>query len=131
VYLPDLKKEVEGKVDYCSKFINPTNRTFQVGARFLSFDNELKANMVAVVRINDYKAPDALVVPINMVQSDQSGNYVVLTEKTSHGNKAKRVVVTVGETYKGMTEIKSGLNPGDTLITAGYLDLENGQAINY
>jgi len=131
VYLPDLNKEVDGKVDYCSKFINPTNRTFQVGARFLSFDKELKANMVAVVRINDYRDPDALVVPINMIQSDQSGNYVVIAEKTPQGNKAKRVDVTVGETYKGMTEIKSGLKPGDVLVSAGYLDLENGQAINY
>jgi len=131
VYLPDLKKEVEGKVDYCSKFINPTNRTFQVGARFLSFDNELKANMIAVVRINDYKVPDALVVPINIVQSDQSGYYVVLADKTEQGSKAKRVAVTVGETYKGLTEIKSGLKSGDMLITAGYLDLENGQTIDY
>ncbi len=131
VYLPDLKKEVEGKIDYSSKFINPTNRTFQVGARFLSFDNELKANMVAVVRINDYRTPDALVIPINMIQSDQSGNYVVIAEKTPQGNKAKRVDVTVGETYKGMTEIKTGLKSGDVLVSAGYLDLENGQAINY
>jgi membrane fusion protein, multidrug efflux system len=131
VYLPDLKKEVEGKIDYSSKFINPTNRTFQVGARFLSFDKELKANMVAVVRINDYKAPDALVVPINMVQSDQTGYYVVLADKTAQGSKAKRVAVTVGETYKGLTEIKSGLKPGDMIITAGYLDLENGQTINF
>jgi membrane fusion protein, multidrug efflux system len=131
VYLPDLHKEVEGKVDYCSKFINPTNRTFQVGARFLSFDNDLKANMIAVVRINDYKAMDALVVPINIIQSDLTGSYVVLAENTPQGNKAKRVAVTVGITYKGLTEIKSGLKQGDVLVTAGYLDLENGQAINY
>ena len=36
-----------------------------------------------------------------------------------------------GETFQGMTEIKSGLKAGDFVITAGYLDLENGQSINY
>jgi len=131
VYIPDLDKEVEGKVDYCSKFINPTNRTFQVGARFVSFDSDLKANMVAVVRINDYKASGALVVPVNMIQTDQSGSYVVIAEKSKNGNKAKRNPVTVGQTYRGLTEIKTGLKPGDTIITAGYLDLENGQSINF
>jgi membrane fusion protein, multidrug efflux system len=131
VFLPDLNKEAEGKIDYCSKFINPTNRTFQVGIRLVSFDNNLKANMIATLKINDYKAPKALVVSINMVQTDQSGSYVLVAEKNSKDAKAKRIPVVVGSTYKGDAEIISGLKPGDLVITAGYLDLENGQAINY
>jgi membrane fusion protein, multidrug efflux system len=131
VYLPDLKKEIEGKIDYSSKYINPTNRTFQVGVRLTSLDKNLKANMIAVLKINDYKAPDALVVPINTVQSDQAGTYVVIAEKTAKGSVAKRVPVMAGETYKGLTEIKSGLKPGNLIITAGYLELDNGQYVNY
>jgi membrane fusion protein, multidrug efflux system len=131
IYLPDLKKEVEGKVDFNSKYINPTNRTFQTGVRLSSVDNNLKANMIAVLRINDYSSPNAIVVPINVVQTDQTGTYVVVAEKTSRGNAAKRISIVTGETYKGLIEIKSGLKPGNLLITAGYLELENGQAVSY
>lgn len=131
VYLPDLKKEAEGKIDFCSKYINPTNRTFQIAVRLTGFDKKLKANMIATLKINDYKSANAMVVPINLLQTDQSGYYVMIVEKSSKDAKARKVPVSTSSTYKGLTEIKSGLKPGDLVITAGYLDLENGQAINY
>jgi membrane fusion protein, multidrug efflux system len=131
VYFPDLNKEVVGKVNFSSKFINPTNRTFSVNVRLTGVDPKMKANMICVLKINDYKAEKATVIPINLVQTDQSGNYVVLAEKKATGAAAKRVRVDIGETYKGLIEITSGLKENDLVITSGYLDLENGQAINY
>ena len=131
VYFPDLNKEVVGKVNFSSKYINPTNRTFSINVRLSGVDPNLKANMIAVLKINDYKAANALVVPINLIQNDQTGTYIVLANKAANGNIAKRVPVIAGETYKGLTEIKSGLKQGDLVVTAGYLELENGQAINF
>ena len=129
VYLPDLKKEVVGKVDFSSKYINPINRTFSINVRLSGVDPNIKANMIAVLKINDYKAANAL--PINLIQNDQKGTYIVLADKASTGNIAKRVPIVTGETYKGLTEIKSGLKLGDLVVTTGYLELENGQAINF
>lgn len=131
VYFPDLKKEVVGKVNFSSKFINPTNRTFTINVRLSGVDPNLKANMIATLKINDYKNPSALVVPINVVQTDGNGSYVAIVEKTSKGNVVKKITVTPGIVYNGLSEIKSGLKEGDKIITAGYLDLENGQAINF
>jgi RND family efflux transporter MFP subunit len=131
VFLPDLNKEVIGKVNFSSKYINPTNRTFSINVRLSGVDPNLKANMIAVLSINDYKMEKALVLPINLIQVDQSGSYVALAVKSTNGNIAKRVNVVPGETYKGLTEIKSGLKQGDLVITVGYLELENGQAINF
>jgi membrane fusion protein (multidrug efflux system) len=131
VYLPDLKKEVVGKVDFSSKYINPVNRTFSINVRLNGVDANLKANMIAVLKINDYKATNAFSLPINLIQTDRNGNYVTIAEKTEKGSVAKRVPVVTGVTYKGLTEIKSGLKKGDQVITAGYLELENGQAINF
>ncbi len=131
VYFPDLKKEVIGKVNFSSKFINPTNRTFSVNVRLAGVDPNIKANMIATLKINDYRSPAALVVPINVVQTDASGSYVAIAERTSKGDVVKKVNVTPGIVYNGLTEIKSGLKKGDRIITTGYLDLENGQAINF
>ena len=131
MWLPDLKKEVIGIIDFSSKYINPTNRTFQVIVRLKNEDKNMKANMIATLKINDYKTSSTMVVPINVLQNDQSGTYIALAEKSEKGTIAKKVPVVAGVTYKGLTEIKSGLKTGDLLITAGYLGLENGQAINY
>jgi hypothetical protein len=87
--------------------------------------------MIATLKINDYKSPAALVVPINVVQTDASGSYVAIAEATHNGTVVKKVDVIPGMVYNGLTEIKSGLKAGDKIITTGYLDLENGQAINF
>ncbi len=131
VFLPDLNKEIIGKVDFSSKYINPTNRTFSINVRLSDVDPNLKANMIAVLKVNDYTANSALVVPINIIQNDLSGNYVLIAEKSGKTSKAKRVPVQQGENYKGLAEIKSGLKAGDMIITNGYTDLENGQVINF
>lgn len=127
IYLPDLKKEVTQRVDFCSKYINPINRTFQIVVRMNNLDKNLKANMIAVVKINDYRNEKAIVVPINVVQTDMNGNFVYVADS----NLTIKRRVTIGDTYEGLTEIKSGLTIGDKLITIGYNELEEGMNISY
>lgn len=131
VTLPDLKKELNGKVDFSSRFINPVNRTFSINVRIPSTDKAIKANMVAILKIVDYRSDNAITVPINVVQNDQEGTFVFIVDKKGEQPIAKKAKVTTGETYKGMVEIKEGLKIGDKLITVGYLELENGQPIQF
>jgi multidrug efflux pump subunit AcrA (membrane-fusion protein) len=42
---------------------------------------------------------------------------------------ARKVRVKTGQNYNGLIEITEGLKEGDLLITAGYLDLQDGQLI--
>ena len=67
IYVTDLKKEIPARIDFCSRYINPINRTFTVEAHFAG-SNDMKANMIAVVKINDYKSDNAFVVAINQIQ---------------------------------------------------------------
>jgi multidrug efflux pump subunit AcrA (membrane-fusion protein) len=56
----------------------------------------------------------------------------VYTAKEENGKKvARKTFVKTGVTYNGLTEILSGLNDNDKLITAGYKDLYDGQIIDY
>jgi len=131
VYLPDIETDIKAQVDFCSKYINPINRTFLVEAHFASQHTGLKANMVAVMKINDYTAQEAIVLPINYVKTDQQGSYVMLAiEKEGKYLVSKKYFVP-GISYNGMIEVKSGLEKGQKLITAGFLNVEDGEIVRF
>ncbi len=131
VYFPDIQKEIEAKVTFASKFINNINRTFGIEIRFQSENNSLKANMIAMLKVNDYKNRKAIVIPINNVQTDQKGSFVYIAQSTEKGYVAKKIYVEQGVTYNGQVEIAKGLNINDKMVTAGYLELEDGEAIKF
>ncbi len=131
VYFPDIKKEVKATIRSCSKYINPINRTFSVEADINESLADLKANMVATLKINDYSQDNAIVVPMNVVQTDMDGSFLVIAENTGKYPIAKKVKVSVGTVYNGIAEITNGLKSGDNVITVGYQDLENGDILKY
>ena len=131
IYFPDLKIEAPASINFSSRYINPVNRTFSVEAHLIKEIPNLKANMVVVLKINDYKADKALTIPVDLIQMDQSGSYVFLAQKNSPGTIARKVSIKTGQSYAGTTEILNGLKPGDSLITIGYQDLEDGEAIRF
>jgi len=129
VSLPDIKKEYNAEVTFASNFINQVNRTFRVEALLKESDASMKANMVAIIKINDYRNENAIMLPVNYVQKDQKGNFVYVAEKSGTQYKASKRTVTTGQIYNGIAEITSGLKVSDNVITLGYLDVEEGQFI--
>lgn len=129
VSFPDFNTEIEGKIHFTSKYINPVNRTFQTEIRLGPSKVEYRANMMTVVKINDYTNPSAFVIPVSLVRESSSGKYV-FTAKMENGKLlARRQIVIVGNTYNGLAEIMQGITPGDKVITTGYSSLVNGQLI--
>jgi len=129
VRFPDLQKDITAKISSASKYIGAQNRTFQIEVRMKPETNNFKANMIAILKINDYRAENAMTIPLNLVQKDQEGNFVFVAEKGSPSYVAKKHRVTIGQTYNGLVEIKEGLKSGDLLINAGQLDLQDGETI--
>jgi RND family efflux transporter MFP subunit len=129
VYLPDIKKEYKARVTFASNYINQVNRTFRVEANLTESDINMKANMVAIVKIIDYKNEAAYVLPINYVQKDQQGEFVYIAQKNGTDMVASKTRVTVGQIYNGLAEITQGLKDGDKLINSGYLELEEGEKV--
>lgn len=116
IQFPDMKDSVIAKVDYASRAINATSRTFGVEV-LLDNRKEYHPNMVAKLKINDYQSPKPLiVVPVKFIQKSSDGSYVLIVE---NGLAVKRVV-TLGREYNGMAEVLNGLNEGDQMITLGY-----------
>jgi RND family efflux transporter MFP subunit len=129
VYIPDLKKEYKGIVNFVGRYINNINRTFQIEIRLSKSYPNLKANMIAVVKINDYRMQSAVVLPINVVMTDLKGSYVYVAKQDSGKLIAERTSVKTGMTYNGLVEITDGLSEGAKVITVGFQELEDGRAI--
>lgn len=108
--------------------VSSTTRSFITEAK-LPTDPLLKTNQTASVKILDYQVKDAIVVPVNVVQTDEKGKYVFVMEKSGSKLIAKKKQVTVGEVYSGQIEIKSGLTHGELIVSEGYQSIYDGQAI--
>lgn len=129
ISIPDANKKMTQTITLISQSIDATSRGFSVEAK-IPYDAQLKPNQSAIIRILDYSAPNAIVIPVNAVQSDENSKYVFTLERTSTGKTiAKKKIVILGEVYGNNVEIKSGVIAGDQLITEGYQNLYEGQMI--
>jgi len=129
IAVPDLNNTtIKSSVSFIGASINPTSRGFTTESRVPS-SSGLKINQVALIRIRDYSAPNAISVPVNVVQTDEKGKYVYVAVKEGDVLKARKKVVNVGEVYNGMIEIKMGLTATDQIITEGHQNVYDGQKI--
>jgi membrane fusion protein (multidrug efflux system) len=126
VIFPDLKDSLTTKVSFASKVIDPASRSFNVEVKLPS-NNKYRANMIAILKVVDYRNNKAIVIPVNVIQKSESGSYVLISEN----GKAKRAVITVGRTIDGKSEILSGLKEGDQLITTGADNLNEGDQVKF
>jgi membrane fusion protein, multidrug efflux system len=129
VRFPDLNKDILSVASYVSRNIDPVNRTFTVEVK-LPQGTDYHPNMIAMMKIIDYTNATAMVIPINVVQSDPTGSFVFVAVDQNGAMVAKKTIVTVGKVYGGMAEITAGLKAGDKVITLGYDNLNNGDAIS-
>ncbi|HQR00588.1 MAG TPA: efflux RND transporter periplasmic adaptor subunit, partial [Ferruginibacter sp.] len=113
VVIPDANKKVNSSISLISQAIDITQRGFVAEAR-IPADPALKPNQTAILKIMDYTAPNAVVIPVNTVQSDETGKYVYVLVLGSNGRSvAKKQTVLIGEVYGNNVEIKSGLKGGE------------------
>lgn len=126
VLFPDMKDSVSSKIQYASRGINAMTRTFNVEV-LLDNKKEYHPNMVAKLKINDYKSDvPKVVIPVKFIQKGTDESYVFVAE---NGITVKKVV-KISREYSGMAEIASGVNAGELLITDGYDLINEGDKIN-
>jgi RND family efflux transporter MFP subunit len=95
--------------------IDRESRTLKVRAVVPNRSRTLKGEMFARVSI-DTGTRQALVVPQGAIHRDGSATFV-LVEKTR--GEFERRAVTVGAEADGLVEIRDGLTPADTVVSAG------------
>ena len=116
---PSINKEVESKITQVGNYINPDNRSFKVRINVINKDNTIKPNLLANLKIVDFKS-EGLIIPSTLVQKDQNGNDYVFTLKTENNeNVVIKKLVTISKEYNNEVFISEGLEATDTLINKG------------
>ena len=128
INLPDLQKNIQAPISVVGKIINPNSRSFFIEAK-VAADKDLRPNQIALVQILDYSISNAIAIPVNTLQNDETGKYVMVAVAEKGKLIARKRMVTVGEFYKDQLEIKSGLQAGDQIVTEGFQSLYDGQLI--
>ena len=128
IVLPDINDSLVSKISVAGKIIDPNSRTFQIEAR-LPAKASFKPNQLAYVRIMDYAASNVFTIPVNTLQTDEQGKYVLVAVTENGKMYARKKRVQIGQLYNEQLEIKTGLAAGDMLITDGFQNLYDGQLI--
>ena len=128
VEIPDLNKTFNSTISFISQAIGTTTRGFTAEVKVPSGFN-LRPNQIAKVKILDYSAPNSIAIPLNTIQTDENGKYVLVASKEGDKIVARKRKVDIGTLYGEQIEIKQGLQEGDQIIVDGYQGLFDGQLI--
>jgi membrane fusion protein (multidrug efflux system) len=132
VKIPLLNMEIESLVNQTGNFINPSNRTFRIEVPMENFDNRIKQNLDAKIKINIYKKNDAIVIPLRIVREDALGkNFVyVMNEDNKEGvYLTSKQYIILGNKSEDKVEVIEGLNLGDIVVLEGAYSVEDSQRV--
>ena len=133
VSVPVLGIQFNEVVANVGNFINPNNRSFRVEISINNENGALKPNMTVEIKVNDYKNPEAILVPIKDVLENQNGeSYVYLLEVSDEANDIYKVVKTfvkLGKTSDNKIEIIEGLEVGDKIVEEGIRLIKDQQLV--
>ncbi len=116
---PSIQLNTTEKVSAISNVINPNNRTFSFYVKPTKYIKMMKPNLLAMITAHDYEANDAISVPTKLIRV-ANGQHFIYTIKTN-GNKriVQKSIIQIDKQFPNKTIIKSGLAPGDMVITEG------------
>ena len=119
IFFPSIDKKIDSKISQISNYINPDNRSFKVKINIPNKDQHIKPNLLADLKILDFKA-EGLIIPSTLVQQDQKGNNYVYTLETKANEKVVvKKLISVANEYKNEIFVSDGLDAKDTLVNAG------------
>lgn len=120
-YIPG--QQFEGTVVYVYPFLNPQTRQARVRLEFNNPDNLLKPGMFADVRLQSRLADQVILAPRSAILD--TGRQQVAFVQVDEGEFEPRDVSIGMTTEDGMVEIRSGLQPGERVVTSGQFLLDS------
>ncbi len=112
----------QGQVTYLGDILDPQTRTARVRCEVANPEIRLKLDMFASIELPTHFSRRALIVPASAIQ-DLNGNSVVFIRKTPTGFEVRPV--KTGKTLEEETEIQSGLQKGEQVVSVGSFHLKS------
>ena len=114
-----IGQTTEATISQVGNFINPNNRSFKTRIDLKNANNDLKANLLADIKINDFKA-NGIVIPSRLVQKDRNDKTFVYTiEPKGDHHKVVKTYVIEAMNYSDSSFISEGLLPSSVLVDKG------------
>ena len=132
VNFPILGRSYDSSIRQVGNFINPSNRTFRIEVGIPNLDGEIKPNLTAKLRLNEYSNSNAILIPQSIISENAKGQqfiYVVKDNKEKNQVYAERLVIETGKTNGDFIEITKNLDANVEVILEGARSVNNGQVV--
>ena len=117
---------LKGKVSFTGSSVSEANRTLAAEIVCSNPFGNLKAEMVAKVKLVRAARTEALLISENIVQLVDRDRSIVYVE---NGGRAEERRLRIGARRGNLMEVLDGLKAGDRLITVGFQKLVNGTPV--
>ena len=125
VYVSAADKEFPATIRSVERAANMQTRLYTVVLDVPAAVEGLIAGMFANVTFRTNVSENALIIPSNAILTSNDTQYVFVVED----NIAHRIDITTGLTGSGVTEVLSGLEEGQLLVTVGQAYLAEGDTV--
>ena len=132
VNFPILGRSYDTSIRQVGNFINPSNRTFRIEVGIPNLEGEIKPNLTAKLRLNDYSNSNAILIPQSIISENAKGQqfiYVVKDNKEKNQVYAERLVIETGKTNGDFIEVTKNLDANVEVILEGARSVNNGQVV--
>lgn len=129
VQVTDINKTYNTNISFIAAAIDPLSRGFIMDAK-LPNDGSLKPNQTALIKIRDYNADGAITIPVNTLQSDEKGKFVMVAVNKNGKWRAEKRQIIPGQFYGDRLEVKSGIGANDKIISEGFQSVYDGQLLS-
>ena len=127
IKVPNVEDTVKGRVTLVSPALDPGSTTVEIWVQADRPGSSLKPGMTVGLEMITKTVKDAVVVPTTSVFKNADGAYYVVL--AGGDNKAHQRPVELGVKSAQLTQIASGVNVGDPVVTSGGFGIADGTAI--
>lgn len=127
IKVADVEEAIKGRVSLISPALDPGSTTIEVWVEARKSNPALKPGMSVSMELTAKTVKDAVAVPSRAIYKNADGASYVLLAGGDH--KAHQRVVQIGVKNAELTQIVSGIQAGDPVITSGGYAIPDGTAI--
>ena len=122
-------REFDGAIEFVGTSVDPRSRTIPIEIVLDNGEALIRPRMVANVQVERLRREQVIVVPQDLVQRTEDGFQVFVAERSGGTVTAQARAVELGSSYANEVVITAGLASGESLITAGHRQVDDGTVI--
>lgn len=119
----------EGRITAFDPGVDVGTRSLRVRATLDNPGRRLRPGMFAEVRVLLPQRDEVLTLPETAITYNPYGDSVFLVQEGEQGLTVQRLQVETGEVRGGRVEVRSGLEAGQRVVSAGQVKLRNGMTV--